>query len=60
MAHLEAGHNPIFLRADMVKQVLNGAAQMDIEKEKLFCKPERLAVTVPVLILLKQTIKCKK
>ena len=60
MAHLEEGYNPTCLRVNIVKQILNGAAQMDMEKEKLENRPERLAVTVPVLILLKQAIKCKK
>ena len=59
MVHLEMGHNPVFLRANMVKQVLSGAAQMDILKEKIEGRPERLAVTVPVLKLLKQAIKCE-
>ena len=59
MAHLEEGFNPVCLRVNIVKQVLNGAAQMDVAREKLENKPERLAVTVPVLRLLKQAIKCK-
>ena len=60
MAHLNACYNPKCLRSDIIKQVLNGAAHMDVESEKIRKKPERLAVTVPVLRLLKETIKHKK
>ena len=60
MAHMNAGFDPPCLRQEIVKQVLNGAAQVDLERDRVEGKPERLAVTVPILQLLKQAIKCRK
>ena len=60
MMHLEQGYNPPCLRSDLVKHILSGAKKMDVEKELLEGKAERMAVTIPVLRLLKQAIKCKK
>ena len=54
MAHMNAGFDPPCLREERVKQVLRGAAQVDLEREKLE------GMTVPILQLLKQAIKCRK
>ena len=58
MLHLELGFNPPCLRSNLVKHILTGAKKMDVERDILEAKPERLAVTIPVLRLLKQAIKC--
>jgi len=60
MFHLEQGFNPPCLRSNFVKQILSGAKKMDVEREKLEGKRESFSVTIPILKLLKQAIKCNK
>ena len=51
--HLKEGFEVPALRPDNVKSIINGAKQMDEIKEKLLNKLKRLAMTLPMMELLK-------
>ena len=53
MIHLIEGHENVVLRCEIVNQILKGGTNMDNVRAMLERKPERLAVTVPILRLIK-------
>ena len=57
LAHLKAGHVVPALKPDIVKAVIDGAAQSERIKDRLKEKPERLAVTPATLKLIKHELK---